>query len=247
MKTITFKYNSIIIIESLRPEDNKTGKDLCDALKTSYPDHKGIQYIPVTSKNDFIELMNEIKKLMLENDEFRPIIDIETHGDETQTQFTDGSFMKWDELMNITREINKICNNELVIFLACCEGYKFINSMSVSQYSPCGYLYSPSEEIYDKDVKEATIELFNTLTLDGSLDKAADLMEKRNIHCFKSEIFFLNALTIALIDDHRGKNQLRTDTKRAEFIDDLSKAFLGYINNEYTNHVIKCFNESKDK
>ncbi|HGH3375881.1 TPA: hypothetical protein ACJILP_000561 [Enterobacter ludwigii] len=243
MQTISIEYNSILIIESLRHNDIKTGKNLYDEIRRLHPDHKGIQYLPVVSADDFTELMTEIELQMTQNNKFRPIIDIETHGDSSCTQFADGSIMKWGDLMNITRRLNKITNNELVVFLACCEGYRFLNSMSVAQYSPCGYLYAPPYEIHDVVINSATVVFFNEITESGDLDKAADLLRRMNINCFKSEIFFLNALTHSLINDFQGDGKLKTDIDREEIINKLSIQFLGQSNKNYTSHVIKCFNE----
>ena len=242
MQVINFEYNSIIIIESLRINDIKTGKNLHDELRRLHPKHKGIQYVPVVSAEDFTNLMVEIESLMLQHNKFRPIIDIETHGNIHVTQFADGSTIKWEDLMCITRRLNKICNNELVLFLACCEGYKFLNSISVSQYSPCGYLYAPPDSISDVILNKATVVFFNEITINGDLDKAASLLERMKINCFKSEIFFLNALTLSLINDFKGCANLKTNIERKEFINDLSIKFLGQSKQEYTEHVIQCFN-----
>lgn len=243
MQAISFEYNSIIIIESLRVDDIKTGKNLHNELRRLHPEHEGIQYVPVVSAKDFAILMAEIESLMTQHNKFRPIIDIETHGDIHSTQFADGSIMKWEDLMSITRRLNEISNNELVLFLACCEGYRFLNSMSVSQYSPCGYLYAPPNEIYDVVLNEATVVFFNEITINGDLDKAAHLLRQMNIDCFKSEIFFLDTLTHALIKDFKGEDNLKTDTEREKLINHLSIKFLGKSKQEYTAHVIKCFND----
>jgi len=236
-------YNSIIIIESLPENEYKTGKVLSNVLKILHPDHSGIQYIPVVSKDDFIALMVEIRILMQDNQGFKPIIDIETHGNKKEIGFADNSRMPWDELMGILRGLNEICQNELVVFLACCEGYHFIKSTTISKYSPCGYLFSPQEEISVLNVITATVEFFNEITVNGDLDVAADLMKLRKIYCFKSEILFLNALTIALIQDFEGVKKMSTDIEREELINNLSNAYLGGVKDDYTKHVLKCFHE----
>ena len=243
MSKLSVVYNSIIIIESLPENDCKTGEILSAALKEVHPDHSGIQYIPVACKNEFIDVMEEIKNTMLTHDGFRPIIDIETHGNTEVIGFADGSYMSWGDLMDILRGANEICKNELVVFLACCEGYHFIKSTTISKHSPCGYLFSPQEKILVSDVIDATIEFFNDITANGDLDVAADLMKQRKIYCFKSEIFFLNALTHALIKDFEGGRKFSADSERKEFINRLSKTFLGDVKNDYTNYVIKCFHD----
>jgi len=240
-------YNSILIIESLPEDDYKTGEVLSSMLKESHPGHSGIQYIPVASKGDFIDLMKEIIILMQNNQGFRPIIDIETHGNTNEIGFADDSRMPWEELMDIFRGLNEISKNELVVFLACCEGYHFIKSTTISKYSPCGYLFSPQEEISVLNVIKATVEFFNEITVNEDLDLAADLMKQREIYCFKSEIFFLNALTMALIKDFEGENKMSTDSERENLINKLSKTYLGGVNDDYTKHVIKCFHEHVSK
>jgi len=240
-------YNSILIIESLPENDYKTGEVLSSMLKKSHPGHSGIQYIPVESKVDFINLMEEVRFLMHDNQGFRPIIDIETHGNENEIGFADNSRMPWEELMDIFRGLNKISKNELVVFLACCKGYNFIKSTTILKHSPCGYLFSPPEKISVPDVLNATVEFFNEVTVDGDLDVAADLMEQRGINCFKSEIVFLDALTKVLILDFEGKNKMRTDSERESLINKLSNTYLDGVKDDYTKHVIKCFHEHVSK
>ncbi|MGX9275500.1 hypothetical protein ACWXWK_20745 [Pantoea ananatis] len=243
MSKLSVTYNSIIIVESLPDDECKTGKLLATELKKSQPDQEGIQYIPVASKDEFIKLMQEIKKLMIENEGFRPIIDIETHGNEEATGFADGSQISWGDLMEILRGINKICKNELIVFLACCKGYHFIKSTTITEHSPCGYLYSPKENISIANVVEATVKFFNDIIVNGDLDEVADSMRVRGIYCFKSEIVFLNELTKALIRDFEGPKKFNTDHSRKAFIERLSETFLGSVKDDYTNHVIKCFHE----
>ncbi|MDA2940484.1 hypothetical protein [Enterobacter cloacae] len=247
MSTLSVVYNSIIIIESLPEDDYKTGEVLSSTLKKSHPDHSGIQYIPVASKDDFIDLMKEIRLLMQNNQGFRPIIDIETHGNTNEIGFADDSRMPWKELMEIFRGLNEISKNELVVFLACCKGYHFVKSTTISKHSPCGYLFSPQEEISVLNVINATVEFFNEITVNGDLDLAADLMKQRGIYCFKSEIFFLDALTIALIKDFEGENKMSTDSERENLINNLSNTYLGGVKDDYTKHVIKCFHEHVSK
>lgn len=243
MSKLSVVYNSILIIESLPENEYKTGEVLSNKLKQSHPDHSGIQYIPVESKDEFIDLMAEIRLLMEENQRFKPIIDIETHGNTKEIGFADNSRMPWKELMDIFRGLNKISKNELVVFLACCEGYHFIKSTTISKYSPCGYLFSPQEEISVLNVINATVEFFNEITVNGDLDVAADLMKQRKIYCFKSEIFFLKALTIALIQDFEGEKKIKTDFEREQLINNLSNTYLGGVKDDYTKYVIKCFHE----
>lgn len=247
MSQLSVVYNSILIIESLPENDVKTGEDLCKILKILHPDHSGIQYIPVASKDEFIKIMDEINFLMRGNQGFRPIINIETHGNKKEIGFADNSRMAWGELMGVLRGINEICKNELVVFLACCEGYHFIKSTTISEYSPCGYLFAPQETILVTNVINATVEFFNEITVNGDLDAAADLMKLRKIYCFKSEIFFLNALTTALIKDFEGAQNMRTDSEREGLINGLSKIYLGGVKDDYTKHVIKCFHEYVSK
>ncbi|EOL8995786.1 hypothetical protein ACVR25_002720 [Cronobacter sakazakii] len=247
MSKLSVVYNSILIIESLPEDDYKTGEVLSRMLKESHPEHSGIQYIPVASKGDFIDLMQEIRLLMQNNQAFRPIIDIETHGNKSEIGFADDSRMPWKELMDIFRGLNEISKNELVVFLACCEGYHFVKSTTISKHSPCGYLFSPQEEISVLNVINATVEFFNEITVNGDLDLAADLMKQRGIYCFKSEIFFLNALTIALIKDFEGENKMSTDSERESLINNLSNTYLGGVKDDYTKHVIKCFHEHVSK
>lgn len=129
----TFYHGSIIIIESLKDDDKKTGKMLHNtliadtkcSLKNTMPFIK-IRYEGVTSSNELLNLLEEIYK----SDEYKcPVIHIEAHGGNDGgndggyfLECTDGSILTCEELAEPLRRINEKSGLNLLLSMATCHG-----------------------------------------------------------------------------------------------------------------------------
>lgn len=125
----TIYHGSIIIIESLKNDDKKTGKSLHDALtadtksslKATMPFIK-IRYKGVTSSSELLKFLEEIYA----SDEYEcPVIHIEAHGGNDGEYFlecTDGSRLTCEELAEPLRRINEKSGLNLLLSMATCHG-----------------------------------------------------------------------------------------------------------------------------
>jgi hypothetical protein len=114
----------LIIIESLRNNDEKTGQKLYDAIikyKTfEEPNLKRALYV-VETKKQFLETL-ELIYIKVCDDLLFPILHIEAHGYQDGLQLTSGEIVTWDEYMPGLRKINVAIENALIVMLAACKG-----------------------------------------------------------------------------------------------------------------------------
>lgn len=153
---------------------------------------------------------------MLSTPGFTPIINIETHGCEQGIIFADGSFMEWAELMDQLRELNRLRNNQLIVCLSCCFGITYLRQLQISEYSSCGHLIAPKVEIFPLDILSSLLDFFNGILAEelASLDVALERLPKDKFDFFRSEEFFLNALTWTIINYEKKKGGIKDEVKR---------------------------------
>ena len=172
------KINSIVIIESLFDDDQKTGTELYNDRVKGYIEyhrrdemHHELQNI--SSKTEFIELLKELTDKI---DEYPPglLIHVEAHGssDKSGIVFSDSSLATWKEIQDSFISLNVKLNNQLYISLATCFGRNFYKTIDYNKKSPFRAFISASAEVYPDEIIEDYGQIFEELIDSGDLIKA---------------------------------------------------------------------------
>jgi hypothetical protein len=173
----TFSFTKIAIIESLEPDDFKSGTELGNYLRGLQEDHPGVPNVDLTVVADRIEFLATIEALTVdaENDGEYPILQIETHGwaNKTGLPFPDGTSLSWDELAAALARLNKATGFNLVVCVAACFGGHFIGALRPTDPSPCFALIGPTHETDGSELLRSFRALYRTLLL--TLDANAAL------------------------------------------------------------------------
>lgn len=139
MELYTIYGYKIHIIESLHSGELRTGENLYDELKQL--EHEGYcedftyNFTHVENKNDFTNILREIEQETL-NDNYVPIIQIESHGNINGLSFTSNEECSWGELFSYLRPINIACDNMLLVNLSCCNGDAIIRNIEPTERAP---------------------------------------------------------------------------------------------------------------
>ena len=145
---------ALIIIESLKDDDKKTGTILNEELlklkKFQQPDLKTIVF-SINSKNELISLFESIIS-MQEKVEFIPNLHFEIHGFENGLELTNSDRINWSELMDYFSRINFLTKNYLVIYLAACYGSSILKNISPLGRAPFKALVTPGQEITEPQI-----------------------------------------------------------------------------------------------
>lgn len=153
----------LIIIESLRADDDKTGQKLFDAIikyKTFEEPNLKRELHLVTTKQQFLETLELIYKKVCDDLLF-PILHIEAHGYHDGLQLTSGEIISWDECMPSLRKINIVIENTLIIMLAACKGGTLGFRPSTSDRAPFRAVIGSLRDISPVDLLTA-FEAFYT-------------------------------------------------------------------------------------
>ncbi len=149
MKSEDVKSLGVVIIESLRGSDKKTGKILHEeALRYKQFKEPNLSnyYYEERTKASFIKRLDNIYKEVSKKG-FFPFIHIEAHGYDNGIQLSSGEKITWRELMPYFTKINVALSNSLVISLGSCYGISIINSIDPTRRAPffcSGWCYQRS-------------------------------------------------------------------------------------------------------
>lgn len=189
--------NVIIIIESLKAGENKTGLELFKLLlenQEKIPNKT--QYIRVTNAVEFFSVLNKINSW----EHCRPILHIESHGGvqpkkggETDAWITLASeeILTTDVLWPYFTKINIHSGFNLVLNFAACHGYKMdqvlIDAFLKRECAPFAILSGPIEEIRPSDLIDEYLNFFSIVLTNG---KFAKFKKNSKIICNSSPEMF---------------------------------------------------------
>lgn len=134
--TEIIKY-TIVIIQSLKDDDLKTGEMLYDRLSTTlpirYPD-TSVKFYNVKDKRElavtFYKIFNEI-----DNGEL-VTLQIETHGCEEGIELASGELVTWRGFFGVIRPINEKMLNLLLVCMSMCYGGALITQFEPEKRAP---------------------------------------------------------------------------------------------------------------
>lgn len=140
-----FRFDSVWVVESLRPGDPKTGEKLFDDVivpaASRWSDvHVNFRQSP--TRVEFATALHEIAESA--ESEFRwPVIHLETHGSPAGVELGSGEFVTWRELREPITRINRATRLNLVVTLAACSGAEMIRVLSHLDAAPFLYVSGP--------------------------------------------------------------------------------------------------------
>ncbi|MBK6446473.1 MAG: hypothetical protein IPO39_05855 [Bacteroidetes bacterium] len=191
MKNDEVKLFGLLIIESLREEDQKTGEILYQEVikykKFQEPNLSAFFY-RINSKSEFFKLLSDtIEKI--QNDKFFPVLHIEAHGSTDGIQLTSNEIITWDEIVPYFQKINLLLSNLLVINLGVCYGISLISKIDPEDRAPFRALVGATKEIRETEILVAFEAFYDKLFFSFDFESCLKLMNQ-SIDS-KIDIFFL--------------------------------------------------------
>ena len=152
-----FEFSHIYVIESLRPDDYKTGTELFNDVIMPNMMKRGLEknceLFEISSKVDFLQTLEIIRQKEIFQD-VNPIIHFEMHGDKNGLQFTNNETISWAELQYYLIQLNGICGNNLFITMASCNGGYIFKAINPASCSPFWGFVGPFETVSNGDIIE---------------------------------------------------------------------------------------------
>jgi hypothetical protein len=109
------------------------------------------------------------------------LVHLEAHGaaDRTGLVLADGALIVWEELVDLMRQINVACCNNLYISLAACEGRYLYLGAKLGKKSPYASFISASIPVYPEQIVNEFTWLFEHLIENGNLIDSTLYMQDR--------------------------------------------------------------------
>lgn len=128
---------TIVIVQSLKEDDLKTGKLLYDNLSSSlpikYPD-TFVKFYDVKNKKEFAAIFHKIYNEIEEGEIIT--LQIEAHGCEEGVGLASDELVTWEQLFGIIRPINVKMLNLLMVCMSMCYGGALISHLEPEKRAP---------------------------------------------------------------------------------------------------------------
>lgn len=186
----TINISHLIIIDALSEKDLQTGRLLKEDLLHIFE----VKHIKVNNEKELDNCLLEIES-SFRDDNFLPILHFEGHGDEKHFSFPDNSHKEWGKLAKCISYLNKLCNNNLLVFIASCHGIRFIHSSThkshLNHFAPCNTAIGPTEAINTVDLLNSTTLFYKKLFEKNDIDLAISCLPEKSFEVFKSRQIFI--------------------------------------------------------
>ena len=194
---MTGNIQNIIVIESLGKKNsvNFSGESLYnDFIKNRiiiYEKEIFHKFHKVENINQFFAVIENY----ISNSSFMPsgiVIHLEMHGDKELKGliFSNGSLIKWEQLVDLFRKINVMSCNNLFITMGTCNGRYLYRGVKAEKKSPYSAYISASIEVSQEEVYTKFGKLFEELITCGNIVESYLKIEKT-----KSNFFFKDSET----------------------------------------------------
>lgn len=148
----------VYIIESPHEGDMHTGQNLYDYLRQKSVDYSDYMfettYYTVNDREAQNETFREIANDVDTNNDV-PIIQIECHGDINYILLSSNEHVDWIELFNLTRPVNTVSHNLLLLNLSMCNGHAVIRKIDPKNRAPFRAVVGPFGEIKAISLQES--------------------------------------------------------------------------------------------
>lgn len=179
MGEVSFDMNKIFIIESLKDDEIKTGKNLFDNQLKDRQDKLPSEFFQVMNRNDFFSCLDSIKNDANINQTL-PFIHFEIHGCIEGIVTSSEEFITWREFANKLREINIITKNNLCISLATCYGAYIYSEINPTKKAPFWGFIGPWEEVSAGSISASFNSFFECLLITFDFYKSINALNSHN-------------------------------------------------------------------
>ena len=198
MKDHRLSFNSVQIIESLRPGDYPTGLLLYEDLEPlgiALQPSISTQFTQVETKAEFLDLLKSIGENSKRTGD-SPIIHIEVHGSDQGIQVTSGECLSWFEFKDELTAINEASRLNLLVLLAACDGVHLFHIIQPTDRAPFYAMIGPNRDVSEGELLAGVTTFYKTLFESNdaviawrAMNKAVS-SEKRTFSVFTAEFTF---------------------------------------------------------
>ena len=180
-----FKFNKIYVIESLKEDEHKTGKELYEDIirrrQMSNSDRFISEYKPINNKIEYKALLSEIEKEC--SNGILPILHFEIHGfsDKSGLALNNNESINYLELAEDLSRINIKTGNNLFLTLAVCHGAYLLETIKIDKPAPYLSFLGSFEKINNDDILYRYSEFYNEFLMNFNLYSSLKIFFDANL------------------------------------------------------------------
>lgn len=183
MSINTFKFNRVVVIESLGNKDTKTGRVNAELLMGEIVNLNKTTPVELHACGSVEEFRLMISNLIEQSSYVNiPLLHIECHGDqEDGLVFKDLTEISWTELAEVLFPLNVKTGCGLMLCLSACHAASFLHQMGNFKVPcPCRILVAPTTEISPADCISGFRVFYQELFQSGVVASALIKIEETN-------------------------------------------------------------------
>ena len=164
----------IIIIESLREADRKTGKELSEKLQKTITTNNFdlvLDFVSVKTVDEFWRKLDSIEQSALE---VPPLLHLEMHGGNDVFQLASNETISWNELWQFYGRLYAKTGKKIFSCLSACVSVNVLNEVSVQNQTPVWAVVVSNDSVGEDDLLNSYLAFYTDLLTHKSVATAAD-------------------------------------------------------------------------
>src|SRR6185295_1852059 len=156
MKPATLFIGAIHIVESLGPDDEKTGTslhDLLSALVAERQERLALHHWQTRTRDDLMAVLSQIEEVV-KSTRLAPILHLEAHGNKMGLGLASG-FVPWADLKAPLTRINILCRLNLLVVVAACDGEASLSTIFAHDRAPVWGIIGPNRKVLESEIATA--------------------------------------------------------------------------------------------
>lgn len=148
-----FRFDSIVVIESLRTGELLTGTQLYQDVLVpiayrSYPADSRplLELHQPKTKSAFLDCLAQVSRWCIEG-RHSPVLHVECHGGDDLLESGSGETIPWDELRDPLISINKASRMNLLVTLGACRGLALAKTLTPTNPAPATIIIGPDSDV----------------------------------------------------------------------------------------------------
>jgi hypothetical protein len=175
----SIRFDSIVVIESLREGALETGKQLFDRVIHPWAVRNApfyVRFARVHTRSEFFDVLDGLRDELFRLGH-KPIVHIEAHGDRDGLELGSGEHVRWEELRDRLTVMNGYSQLNLLLVMAMCAGWHLSTLLTPMQRAPVWGVVGPLADVVNAGDLRDTMETFyafllNTFDARGALEAA---------------------------------------------------------------------------
>jgi hypothetical protein len=142
------------VIESLRPSERHTGRNLYDGVLVPRQEKSSllkVDYWEAPDKESFFDALHAV--LYRAQSGRLPILHIEAHGTRAGVHLTDKTVVRWEEFRSVLTAINEATRFRLLVVMALCKGAYLATTLNPPKPAPAWAVLGPEVDVEDLDIE----------------------------------------------------------------------------------------------